>query len=904
MRVLAWWAAAVASWLVACEDSPGRGDAADSADSGAVETTADDADDGAAEVAEAVADGADGAEPEVATDADVPGGDGETLLGGGETTASAGFPGHELVLAILEPGADWTGVATGAVVRVSGILFTDAPLSAVSIVWQLGATSGAITPAKFWQSGPINLIPGNNRLTVTVSDGARSASDTVVVTYNPAFRFDTSLAARPETLWVGEATEVVVTIGKGRDATADPSTLELLRVDAEGQTIAVQGAMRDDGGLATSGDEIQGDGVYSWVGELTCDTPGTLYFRASVHVGPAPGYDAFSPVFQVPCLARVPVADCGAHRALVASAGAALEGGASVDQVLADVRSDASVALAGPAPVSHPGSATEPAVWILFADGLLGAAIAPSPGTRGGGGAGAVALAAALGGTIRTAVPGAGLGSTRALVLSPFAEHFGADDEGADVTAALSGITCPRFAIEQDAALANGAASIARFRRASDYGVMSVATHGAALFAGVQSHALGKRFGWRHAGAQETLWTGSAVACESLLQAARPCEVTAAAPTGGCPSGTECLVTKGTASDTGASGKGMCVDETEVDLRMGRAVITNLGYAVTPAFFQRGPAHRFPGSFVHLGACRSMWNGTLAAALYAAGAALVTGFSDDVSSSWAHAQAVALFGLVASAGSLATFDASLSDPAHPTTQVRLFGATNLAFNRSDLLNGNFETGSTSGWRSTGDGRVVGQFGTASTVDGKFMGLVSTGLGYAVQTGSLEQTFCVPAGISRLEFYWAFYSEEFREWCGDDTYQDRFEAVLVGDDAIATPVVDVRIDDLCGYADGTCGACAAPVACDAACFAQAGCRLDAHGLCDGAFNCQCGRYYVGLEESEVDFDRGGAFKIQWQKTSVDVSRYAGKGPVTLRMSASDSGDSLFDTAVLIDAVKVE
>ena len=36
---------------------------------------------------------------------------------------------------------------------------------------------------------------------------------------------------------------------------------------------------------------------------------------------------------------------------------------------------------------------------------------------------------------------------------------------------------------------------------------------------------------------------------------------------------------------------------------------------------------------------------------------------------------------------------------------------------------------------------------------------------------------------------------------------------------------------------------------------------------------------------------------------EVRDLAGAGPVTLRLSVQDSGDSLFDTAVLLDAIEV-
>ncbi len=42
---------------------------------------------------------------------------------------------------------------------------------------------------------------------------------------------------------------------------------------------------------------------------------------------------------------------------------------------------------------------------------------------------------------------------------------------------------------------------------------------------------------------------------------------------------------------------------------------------------------------------------------------------------------------------------------------------------------------------------------------------------------------------------------------------------------------------------------------------------------------------------------------WRKAAVDVTPLAGTGPVLLQMFTSDTGDSIFDTAVLLDAIRL-
>jgi hypothetical protein len=149
-----------------------------------------------------------------------------------------------------------------------------------------------------------------------------------------------------------------------------------------------------------------------------------------------------------------------------------------------------------------------------------------------------------------------------------------------------------------------------------------------------------------------------------------------------------------------------------------------------------------------------------------------------------------------------------------------------------------------------------------------MSLISTGMGYTTQTGSIEQTFCIPADKTVLSFYWKFYSEEFKEWC-DSEYQDSFQASLESKFGLLKPV-DVWINGLC-----------------------------APGDCKKA---TCGAQYAGLNQSDVEFDVGGVWNTPWQKAELNVAGVAGKGPVKLRFNASDTGDSIYDTAVLLDAVK--
>lgn len=798
-----------------------------------------------------------------------------------------GFDAAGLLVRIETPGGNGTATTTGGFVRVGGLLFGEAD----TLIWQANGESGEIPKAGFWGSSQIQLNAGDNLITVTASKGDLSVSDSVVVTYNPAFQFDDALNVRPGALWEGQSTQLSFTIPTSLYQNIDPTTIELLRVDKNGFEIPGEAgkAMFDNGETTSSGDEIEGDGVFTYRGNYSCSAGEALFFRASGQVEAATNYDALSAVVRVDCVQHLTTASCNSHKALIDSASSMLDGGSSAEDVASFLQADPSVKAAG---VAESGGYS---AWVQFNDGILGAVLGTPAGKRGAGDGQGVGLPSpSIAAT--TGLPQ--VGSKKALVLAPFASEFGDTEDGTDVASSIANSECPAYDLEGGTVLQGGNASLARLRTMSEYGIVSVSTHGEALFGGVDVSDMQEQYRWRHHGPQEVLWSGSAVACNQLLQSSQSCTITNSNPSGGCPQGSRCLVTEGAATDSSASGSGICMDETQVDLRLGRVAITNRGYAITPSFIDAYKGRGYPKSLVNLGACRTMYNGSLVSSLYAAGALAITGFTGHVESAWAKEQVVDFFTRIGQVGTVGTYFSAASDPSNPGSDWKIIGALNLDVSNADIINADFELGDTRGWTKSGDGRVISQLGS-STADGKFMGLVSTGLGFTLETGTLEQTFCIPDGKAEVKMSWKFFSEEFKEFCGSQ-YQDTFQAELVGADGKLT-IVDVKVDDLCGYEDGSCGSCNNPAPCDIECAGTAGCQLTDTG-CTGTYNCDCGKYFVGLTPSEVSFDQGGVFNVIWQRTVKNIESLAGTGPVTMRLFATDTGDSVFDTAILFDSIE--
>lgn len=801
----------------------------------------------------------------------------------------AGYPGAGLVLKIVSPAGTDATTVIGSKITVGGVLFGDAD----TITWSsTDGSEGSIAVNGFWTSGPIELQVGDNSITVTATHGEEVVSDTIDVTYNPAFRFDDSIVARPNIVWTSNSQSVVFTIPASLFPNFQGNTLTLHEVDQNGAPITALGQMLDNGNTAGIGDEIEGDGVFTAKKTVNCSGVGHKYYRASVEVDQgASSYTAYSAVTRVLCLEHFSSNECTSHQQVIMAAEQAALAGASPQDVVTSLQANNQVSAAGVA--EEDGHS----VWIQFTSGVLGAVLLAPPGIRGSGGFDppeepSLYEAASV---LQNAVD---IGSKKAIVLAPFANEFGATDDGPQVATVLATSDCPSFTVEGGTALQGTAASLEKLRGLNEFGVVSISTHGEALFADIETVQAQVKYGWDNGGAKEVVWTGEPVQCNQLLQTNKNCTVTGSNPTGGCPVGTVCEITSGSG---GGSASGVCVDRTQVDLVRGNVVLTNKGYAVTPSFFESYAGRGFPNTLFNLGACRTLYNGSMAAALFSKGAQAITGFSGYVDSQWAKDRVVEMFEGSVGSGLIGQFHTGGEDPGHPGTHWRLFGAGNLSLSNANIINAGFETGDATGWTRDGDGRVISQLGSANPVGGKFMGLLSTGLGFTVQTGSLEQEFCIPADKTTAQIYWKMYSEEFKEYCGS-TFQDTFQAVLTGGGGQLT-LVDVKVDDICGYGDGSCNACANPIACDFECMGSSGCTYDDNlGTCTGSYPCECGKYYTGLTPSDVGFDQGGVFNILWKKTTKNIQALAGAGRVKLRLFASDTGDSIFDTVILVDSIE--
>jgi len=755
---------------------------------------------------------------------------------------------------ILGPSATGKGQSLGAFIQVAGIVAG----SPDGITWESKTTgeTGYAQGDPFWLTGKIDLEVGDNRIEVTAVQGQYVATDTIVVTYNPAFMFGSDLNSRPRGMFTNTETDLVFNIDMGMYANFEPGTLMLCESTAEGICLSDIHAMMDDGQPDITGDEVPEDSIFSWRKTYTIGQPGKLCFRAHVLVKSGyMQYTAFSPVTCVDVVDYLSQEECQNMVALQQNAVQLYNDTFASSGDVNTARQAVIASLAEQPEVAELGSSyAGMGVWLRYANGILGAFNFNPGDARGGGGEGETEQA--FGAIGANEIP---IASKRSIVLSPHHDELGALDESVFADGLLKKSVCPTFVL--DGPYKNTQATLARFRSLHEYGVIAIAGHGDSYF---RSLSLGAKAGynWSHRYSHELIWTGEPMDCSKLVQSSPSCT-----GPGSCPEGSQCVVTG--AQTVGTSLTGICIDYKQLDLRTGRAVMGHDRYGIVPSFFKHYRGNGFPDSLVYLGTCRSLWNGTLGMELFGAGVKTIAGYSGYVTSEFAHERGTDFFVGVVEQG-LVTGETMpedpVEDPVYPGTSLHLMGAPNLTVTDSSLINPSWETGNLTGWQSTGDGRVITRLGVSMPVEGKFMGVISTGMGYTPQTGEIYQTFCIPADNTQMSFYWKFASEEFKEWCGT-MFQDTFEATIEGSEGAIT-LVDATVDTLCP-----------PEECET-----------------------CGDMYDGLIQCDFVLDQGGCWMTHWRKSETDVSALAGGGAVTLRYFNTDIGDSIYDSVVLLDTIK--
>jgi hypothetical protein len=304
-------------------------------------------------------------------------------------------------------------------------------------------------------------------------------------------------------------------------------------------------------------------------------------------------------------------------------------------------------------------------------------------------------------------------------------------------------------------------------------------------------------------------------------------------------------------------------------------------YGILPGLIEGSyKASDLEGSFVFLQPCESLGkngsvNRSLSDAFVSRGAEAVVGFIDSVYSEYGREfMKLYINSLLEGKTAQEAFDLAVSTIG--SVESVLEGNVGASLFRSGIYNGDFSSkfdlqGIPGGWIREGDVRSVALLGDIKTQgdNNLRMAILSTGIGATANSvqiadgteGSImSQRFYVPADASFITFEYDYVSEEPMEFVGS-MYNDSFGYQLSsGSDIVSARLIETV---------------------------------------NASYN---GSTWIPV--GGIDFYGGDqtVFHTGWKTYSIDVSALRGK-LVTLSFVVFDKGDSIYDSACLIDNVVV-
>ena len=333
---------------------------------------------------------------------------------------------------------------------------------------------------------------------------------------------------------------------------------------------------------------------------------------------------------------------------------------------------------------------------------------------------------------------------------------------------------------------------------------------------------------------------------------------------------------------------------TTLDLTEGRLVPTDSGYCVTPEFFDKYCAGKLNDTIIFLGSCYAFGedgntNTSLGATFETCGAAATIGCINSVYVRYPmdlfeeFSLEILDHNTVEETYNYALSEVGENDAVwyqnngntvsdkkaeHPGTP-QLYGNKEYSIPYQELRNTSFDLfimPTLSQWTCRGDVRAIKRLGDIYPTESVGMSMITTGIGsgesaYLSGNGesSISQTFPVPTNdMTTFSFDYNFVSEEPMEYVGS-VFNDNFVAYVIVNNNGVLEQIEVTRNSI-NTAEWI--------------------KLNGVDFTDGDSTC---------------------YKTGWINVQIDVSGYDNITGVAF--AVSDVGDSIFDTAVLIDNVEL-
>lgn len=789
---------------------------------------------------------------------------------------------HQPITEVKQTSLTLTGfgesinVTNKSQISLIGQTSSDEDLTAISIKNNLTGAKGVIPGNKSWQAD-ISLQQGDNLIVINAmrDDQVLATLETNII-YHPEMAFTTPLQLSHQVVYLNEDGDVNAMIGftpEQKSAINDNFYSLQLVHDTNNfnspntSTQASITVLYDNGQLP---DEIESDGLFS--GKLNIDTSkqGKHCYKVNV-INHQTSLIYTSETRCVWVRSRLNNEHIDAH-IQVANALASIAEKQKKPQDIDAFRSDGLDFLSKQHHIAQSGAGLEGSLWWISHEGLLGAfhpiltdkrsGLAPlSPATNTVNTQGYTHLpptllvpftpryySQAVTSTnlqpTNTSIDATYIKSNQAVIFSPYINHplhaeanLASTDDYFSIWSQLSAAnSCKLFPAAEFINSGSIDIGLDDFKQLSEYGYIHISTHGDSYYNGLYSQ-------WKDIWGPKDFLRGS----QSLT-----------------------ALYTGIRLNQRADGS-YDITGYEDDLQNKRLALSVGGTVVILPQFFHDYIRALPNSLVSLSACRTLYNNSMAQVLLNRGAGAVLGYDGYVISRYAQeigasilqgmlSQNLTLQQAIDQAKNLyGSSDKSYSTEAEPS-HLRFAGNPDLRLSQGQLQNTSFEVGQLSAWKTQGDGRLLMQLGDTKASHDDFFGIVSTGLGYTLNTGSLSQTFCVAENSRTLTFSWNFFSEEFIEFC------------------------DTQFDDA---------------------FTLNACELDTddcHTLFTQDINSLCQNPTQLIPET-ITFDQDNVYSTGWQHTQIDISHFAGQA-INIEFNSSDRGDSLFDSAILIDNILIQ
>lgn len=731
-------------------------------------------------------------------------------------------------------------------VSVSGSAYDDHGLREVRYRVGTGPVTKA-TGISSWQIGPLSLSPGDNLVEITAVDSAFNLGTAQIrLVRNSAANFLGPPQLTPLALTVNVATTVTVRVSLGPSPQLDPASVTLVKVDSASG--AAQGnvvTLVDNGNLA-SGDEIAGDGVFSGKPSLTANTTGSLFYRVRARALGG-SVDEWSPLARLTAHFPLTANDRQAQQATLDTVTSELERALGKTHDVQKALDSGAVWLR-----SRPRytEVVRDGLWLIYRNpsGVTGGIV--------------VTETDASGNEISRGGPVGAVTSGRAVEAVEAVEDT--------VRRARSSGALPVALMTRGSLQAGSGGSGASLKGPDDLilsrKVLIYAPFETAFGIGAEGAAVAAMFTNATNIQYEVTYlkdrNASVLELEDLPKYGFVLFATHGS--GGSWILTGELVIPGStawANELQANQVGefrkMTVNHTLWIFPIKLDV-----YGVSQLFIYNLQG-QLPNSVIFNNSCESLQRSFLATAFIQKGAKAYLGYTESVSSIWAGLKAKEFaLPLAAEKKTGEAFIPFQDDPLgvfglFTTARYAMVGSRDVHFT-SSLQNGDFEYGDLTAWKTTGDGRSITALGGQRPIDGQFMAIVSTGLGLTTSAGTIEQSFRVPDNAVALDLFYNFLSEEFMEYVGSQ-FQDVFE-VAIREGSNRTVVYRRTIDQIAA------------------------------------------EFSLTKVSPGIVFDQGDVYMTGWKPVVIDLSPWRTK-TVVLEISTGDVGDSAYDTAVLVDGIKL-